>query len=831
MEKKIIDIFLKLFFEGPVTVAEDMIREQLYKVVDEEQINHIILDFSQMLENDKLRKELKKDIEQLCSELRKMVEKADLDVMDQMEETVRVWLQNLDMDEIHQERLCESFLGMMLQYIKEKDLGLYRDLRLNQKMISIEKKIEKLTKSDRVENDSDKLSKKKKLKEYLDNSWQSMVRIDNVERMQDRPEDRKRIEQAYQKGQQVIFLYGDPGMGKTVLAKTYANAGGYSKVFFLSYELSYEHTLKKLLGGEIEGSASDVIDYFQELSSEEKKSVLLIIDNFNDDTYDTDTKKYDEELKGKFYGRLLGTGVRLLITTRIEVNGNQQKVQPLKNIRKLFLSCCGIDDSCNDKRIDTLIKAVRENTLLVTLLAYIWRDSTEKEKSDLLRKLERAEMAEDDHEIAIETGRGYPSGTATFYQQLEEIFYYGPVLKSEGRKKWMASAALLPLEGMEKEDFLSIMQGLDKKELKDLLNRRWILQDGERIFVHAGIREVTRKNPEVTTFENCRQFCYGIGRKMDVDREELLHERIRYRIYGQEIYNVFPVEKDEELLWLYYNLSDVYDHLKEKEVANQLAQAVLDQIELFRSDTMKIARILSGTAYSKIQSAHSEEDLAEPKEMLDQAENILREVPLGEQGARYYKIRGKVYSNQGAYKQKTADLRKASSRNAYKESKEMHEKTLEYRTEMVDKWEKKITPHEYRELLKDKALSYKNVATEQFHLGEYEEAIKNHKEAIKIYHKLGELSSCAFIQKLLIGCVLAWYRKDLELRGELLEEVLNYYPQIVEIFWDNGQKEFMEESLCSFNMIEKIIEIDKRGKKYQARVEEIKRQIERYNLS
>ena len=203
MEKKIIDIFLKLFFEGPVTVAEDMIREQLYKVVDEEQINHIILDFSQMLENDKLRKELKKDIEQLCSELRKMVEKADLDVMDQMEETVRVWLQNLDMDEIHQERLCESFLGMMLQYIKEKDLGLYRDLRLNQKMISIEKKIEKLTKSDRVENDSDKLSKKKKLKEYLDNSWQSMVRIDNVERMQDRPEDRKRIEQAYQKGQQV----------------------------------------------------------------------------------------------------------------------------------------------------------------------------------------------------------------------------------------------------------------------------------------------------------------------------------------------------------------------------------------------------------------------------------------------------------------------------------------------------------------------------------------------------------------------------------------------------------------------------------------------------
>ena len=62
------------------------------------------------------------------------------------------------------------------------------------------------------------------------------------------------------------------------------------------------------------------------------------------------------------------------------------------------------------------------------------------------------------------------------------------------------------------------------------------------------------------------------------------------------------------------------------------------------------------------------------------------------------------------------------------------------------------------------------------------------------------------------------------------EEVLSYYPQIVEIFWDNGQKEFMEESLRSFNMIEKIIEIDKRGEKYQARIEEIKRQIENYNV-
>ena len=820
MKKKVIDVFLKLFFEGPVPVVEDVIREHLYKAADEEQINRIILNFSQMIENDSLREELKKDIRQICSELRKMIEKADLDVLNQIEETVRVWLQDINMDESHQKRLCEAFLGMMLLYIREKDLELYRDLCLNQRMLLLEKKVEELYKNSLMDGCAEKSIKKKKLKEYLDNRFQEVVRIDNVERIQDRPEERDRIEQAYQQGQQVVFLYGDPGMGKTVLAKKYANMGNYSKIYFLSYEFSFEYTLKKLLGDEIEASVFDVIDYFRELSIKEKKAPLLIIDNFNDDSYDTDTKKYDEELKGEIYNRLLNTGIRLLITTRIEVNGNQQEVCPLKNIRKLFFSCCGEEESCDDVRIDALIEAVRKNTLLVTLLAYIWRDSTEEEKNDLLRKLEKGEMADDEHEIAVETGREYPAGTATFYQQLEAILYYGPVLKSEGRKKWMASAALLPLEGMEKEEFLSIMQGMNTKELYDLINRRWISQDGKRVFVHAGIREVTRRNLQITTFDNCKQFCYAIGKKLDVDQEETLQERIRYRIYGQEIYNVFPEEKDEDLLWMYYNLSDIYDHLKEKKLANQLGQAVYDQIRIFSSDTLKMARLLSGIAYSKIQDVHREEDLGEPKEMLNRAEGILREISLEERSALYEKVRGKVYSNQGAHRQKMADILKKKSKEAYQESETMHERTLRYREEMVDKWEGKVPEHEYHALLKDLALSYKNIATEQFHQGKYEEAIKNHRKAIYIYHALGEISSCAFVQKLLAGCAVAWYKSDLEFRTELIEEVLGFYPRIEEIFQKNGQLRFLEESQDTFQTLKKIIEIDKRGEKFLNLVQE-----------
>ncbi len=825
MKEKIINALLTLFFEGPAPVAKEMIKKGLYQMIDEDQIGRIILDFTRMIETDSLKEEVKRNMESCSRELRKIVKEGNLEVLDQIKEIIMNWLQNdLNMDEMHQKRLCDVFLQMMLWYIKKKDQSFYRDLRIFEQQKDQGRRITLLENA--IEDYIKVQQKEKEFRTHLDAMGQSSVHIDNVERIQDRPEDRDRIEQTYRQGQRVVFLYGDPGMGKTVLAKKYANKGGYEKVFFLSYEHSFEYTLKKLLQDEVKGSIEDILEYFCALTPECKESTLLIIDNFNDDTYDAETRKYDEELNGKVYSQLLNTGIRLLITTRIGVGGNQQVVEPLENVRELFFSCCDCtEEDQTDERIDELIDAVGKNTLLVTLLAHIWEDSTEEEKAGLLQKLKKGEMAEDEHEIAIETGRGYPAGTATFYHQLEEIFHYGPVLKSEGRKRWMASAALLPLEGMEKEEFLLIMEGLDRKELKDLFCRRWISSDGKRVYVHAGIREVTRRNPEVITYERCRQFCHAIGEKLDVDRVEKLHERIRYRAYGQEIYYVFPEEKDEALLWMYYNLSDIYDHQKEKELANQLAQVVLNQIEVFGSDATKTARILSGVAYSKIQSAKSEEALEEPEEMLKQAEKILKRIPVRDRTALDDKIRGKVYSNQGAYMQKIADIRKGSSRDAYRKSKEKHLKTLEYRREMVENWENRVSDHEYYELLKDKALSYKNVATEEFHLGEYEEAIKNHKKAIDIYRRLGETSSCAFIQKLLIGCVLFWYRTDLEFRKELMEEVLDCYPTIVKIFKDNGQTQYMEESRNSFNMIKKIMEIDRRGEEYLERVKEIEQLV------
>ena len=54
---------------------------------------------------------------------------------------------------------------------------------------------------------------------------------------------------------------------------------------------------------------------------------------------------------------------------------------------------------------------------------------------------------------------------------------------------------------------------------------------------------------------------------------------------------------------------------------------------------------------------------------------------------------------------------------------------------------------------------------------------------------------------------------------------MDCYPTIVKIFKDNGQTQYMEESRNSFNMIKKIMEIDRRGEEYLERVKEIEQLV------
>ena len=129
--KEITNALLNLFFEGPASVAKEMTKKKLYQMMDEDQIGSIISDFACMIENDSLKEEIKQNMKLYCRELRKIVKEGNLEVLDQIKEIIMNWLQNdLNMDEMHQERLCDVFLQMMLWYIKKKDQSFYRDLRI-----------------------------------------------------------------------------------------------------------------------------------------------------------------------------------------------------------------------------------------------------------------------------------------------------------------------------------------------------------------------------------------------------------------------------------------------------------------------------------------------------------------------------------------------------------------------------------------------------------------------------------------------------------------------------------------------------------------------------
>lgn len=810
MEEVVLEVCKGLLID----VIEPIIYEKVQQKIEERQIKKMLLEFSNRLNENTLQERIRENLNLIYKEIRKKIKEGDLNILDEIKSIAYNWIISEDEDlQEHQGQLSEAFVKMILCYIKKEDIGFYNDLCNSLDIKEIKQEIDDLRKQ----------IKQKEVTDFLKQKGKISLHINNVSRIEDRQEDINEIDQKYKNGQRIVFLYGPPGIGKTTLAKIYANKSNFENVFFLNYKNNFKKTLEELLDKKNEEDVEDIIKYFRDLSEKEKKKTLVIIDNFNDD-YGSENQIYYEELKSDLFKKLFDTGVFLLITTRINVKKNHQEVGPLRDVRNLFLSCC--ESECideNDKRIDELIKIVNGNTLLVILLAYIWEESNNK--NELLQKLRDGRMKDDPHIIPNETSNDYSVEGKTFYDQLTEILHYGPILKSEEKKKWMGSAALLPSEGMEKKEFLSIMKELDQNEMQDLINRQWISQNRERIFVHAGIREVTRRNQDIVMYKNCQLYCESISKKIDMDIERNFYNRVSYCSYAQEIYNVFLHERNEDLLWMYYNLTDIYDNLKEKDLAREIGETIIENQGDVEFEDVKTARVLSGIAYSMIQEAKRVKDLDRPGKMLRRAEDILRKISRENRDVYYEEIRGKVFSNQAALLQKTAGILERNSTKKYRESFKLHDKILTYRLKVKDKWENMINERKNIDLRSEIALSYKNVATEQYHLEKYEDAIQNHKKGIEIYRDIGDKSKEAVLEYLMIGCVIALYKKDLEFRKEILEEVLGYYPKIIEVFFVNKQRKFLEKSLEMFLELEKIINIDKNGVKFVKSVSERKKQI------
>ena len=609
----------------------------------------------------------------------------------------------------------------------------------------------------------------------------------------------------------VLILYGAPGIGKTTLAKLYANSlSGYKK-YFVRYQNSFKETLNSMCKKKEENSWKIAISYWKNLKPSERQKVLLIIDNYNEDISRKKNAVLQSVADEDVFLQLKETGIKIIITTRIHIGGNGIEVQGVGESLLLFEAYYGkkiVDEEKGE--IQQLIKTVHNNTLILALCAYIWREK--KNRARLLERMLACHIKEDKLELFKEAD--YLSGQLkeypTLYGQVKAILDISGIQKSKECRYMVANAVLLPLSGMEKDQFLEFLGSeadADINILNMLINHSWIIDEQvngrDVLSIHPVIREILLDN-NMADFEKSREYCRAICEQLDLDIS--MQKRIKYKSHAEQIYQLFSDKKDVVLVRLFYRLSDIYDFLHESHQSRKMTDTVLDQIELIEDQREK-SRIYSGIAYSYNNDAHTLQELDQALSFLDIAESILT-VIRGKAGGcseqAYLEDLGRIYSNRGS--NSLARAKKEKLEKHYENALIFHQKALNYR-KMAEKLVSNET--EKSRLKKDMAASYTGLATTQFYLNNYKESLNYHEKALEIRETI-DSPRCQINQERYLGGVLKWYQTGGNPEAHYLERAVSFSSELLNANKEHGELKAFHTNLKRFSDLIDIIRKDNR---------------------
>lgn len=607
----------------------------------------------------------------------------------------------------------------------------------------------------------------------------------------------------------IVFLSGRPGMGKTTLAKLYANKSGKKNIYFLKYKGSFKETINSLSVKKNTDAWKDVLNYWNSLGTDEKNQILLIIDNFNDDSVEGQAAHYAQELNTDLYNELSNLGIQLLITTRIDMENNTYMVKGVQNPIDLFEAYYKKDLDKNKKsKVEEVVELVHNNTLLLALCAGVVRHGCTLE--EVINAIKECNVKSE--EVFVEKQADFECEEKrlryTIYEQVTAILHMDNLLKSEENKYILANMALLPLKGMEKQQFLEFIHSNSAKwinRINELILRAWVIEEGESVCLHPIIREILLKK-EIVSWDECRAYCQSLKDKLDLDYP--LQKRITYRSYAEEVYKHLGQIHEMILAELFYNLSDIYDQIDEHEKSREMIDNVagyLDEMEA----SIKKARIYSGIAYSYNNKINDIRDLAEARNLLDKAETLLEQLKGNCTEWDYYSCLAQINSNRGSNE---------LARYSYKKSEEeknkcifralnYHQQALELRKQMMDiaKYDK-----EKSMAMRCVATSYTGVATVYFRMKEYEKSVRMHLEALKI-REIYEPEKIAINQQRMLGSTLRWYDKENIIDKEILKMELEFYPELLRKNIELANETAFLDNLRSFDGIYKIIFNDERA--------------------
>lgn len=760
----------------------------------------------QNLMQNQPNKEIGEILQTLQKELQKIIrnntsEKA-LDIIDKSRNYLFNELKTAEIEESVITPIVDNLEYYIRQYIKSLDEPLYDALlELNERMKELDERVE----------DDNKFEEGMKLL-HVDGILDT-----NISRERFRSKEIKEIKQRFNVNHSgILFLAGRPGIGKTTLAKLYANISGKNSIYFLKYSGSFEETLGTLSKKSKSDAWKEVLNYWKSLKASEKQQILLIIDNFNDDSVESLDSSYSEKLNTGLFGELKNLGIQIVITTRINVENNVYMVEGVNESITLFEAYYKKQLNEEEKdNVKTLIQLVHNNTLLLALCAGLVRNGCLLK--NVINSIRECNIKVED--IFVERQADFESPEKriryTIYEQVAAILNMDNLLKSTENIHILANMALLPLNGMNRQQFIKFIHKDSTKWIncmKELILRSWIIEEGDNVCLHPVVREILL-DKGIISWTECKEYCQSL---MDViDLEYPFQSRMKYKPYAEEVYKHLGETHDIILAELFYNLSDIYDQIGDRAMSRAMVDNVVEYLDEM-DDSLKKVRMYSGIAYSYNNKVNNIEDLKQATHLLDKAENILNGLKTQYTKLDYYSSLAHIYSNRGS--NELAWIRYEE----YEVKKDEHiTQALDYHKRALE-FRKKIANIAMRSV----ATSYTGIATCNYKLQQYEESVSNHQSALKIREEY-EPGKVAINQQRMLGSTIQGYKKNHSFDIETFRLELEFYPNLLQKNRELENKVTFLENVKSFNSLYEIIFNDERAIDLRALAEDKKKIVDK----
>lgn len=330
---------------------------------------------------------------------------------------------------------------------------------------------------------------------------------------------------------QLLFLSGIGGIGKTELAKQYANRyrNEYNTIIFAVFNKDIVSLVNdEILINHIEKDEKESdIDYFKRKIEILKQIVtdkdLIMIDNFDVDS--------DERLETLFC-----CPCKFIVTSRMDFrdyNYPQITVDRMENIEdvlQLFSSYNEIIYDAEDTiAIEKLVEYVDYHTMTVELIAKYLRVSGEA-PTLLLECFMQKEGTTNTKDINVKQRKDHRLRAESVNHHLETLFDVSGFEDTE--KEVIGSLSLLANIRIKKQRFEEIcpIEHISEK-LNQLIKRGWIEYNEklDKISLHQIIQDLIYKNLRPTA-ENCPNIVRGINQYITADTANYIERRMKQSV-------------------------------------------------------------------------------------------------------------------------------------------------------------------------------------------------------------------------------------------------------------------------------------------------------------